>query len=259
MEQEATVVYVVDGRETSKVVDWDDPELLLTQVEEKTGGVMGLGSARASAPPAGDYYADGYVRPTEGVPPPSGSRHQPFVSDDPAGAPEGESLEDLRRQIAELQARCGEPVLVGLSRQNSSAVAKAEAARVARENEALRLELAQEARERQELARELDEQQRLCASLQVRHRESGPQHIKQRLDNDEWGGIGSATEPLGIGQWWQTGEDRREEVNKLRTVARGVLSQTYGSILTVISHINDVPCCWNQQFGQRCQKCPRRP
>ena len=26
----------------------------------------------------------------------------------------------------------------------------------------------------------------------------------------------------------------------------GTFSQTYGSILTVILHINDVPCCWNQ-------------
>ena len=29
----------------------------------------------------------------------------------------------------------------------------------------------------------------------------------------------------------------------------GTFSQAYGSILTVILHINDVPCCWNQCGG----------
>ena len=36
----------------------------------------------------------------------------------------------------------------------------------------------------------------------------------------------------------------------------GAFSQTYGSILTVILHINDVPCCWNQEVMRTC-KCRR--
>ena len=33
----------------------------------------------------------------------------------------------------------------------------------------------------------------------------------------------------------------------------GTFSQTHGSILTVISHMNDVPCCWTQTRGTRAQ------
>jgi hypothetical protein len=32
-----------------------------------------------------------------------------------------------------------------------------------------------------------------------------------------------------------------------RQLLHGTFSQTYGSILTLILHINDVPCCWNLQ------------
>ena len=38
-----------------------------------------------------------------------------------------------------------------------------------------------------------------------------------------------------------------EERQKLEK--EGAFSQTYGGILTVILHINDVPCCWNQDAG----------
>ena len=31
-----------------------------------------------------------------------------------------------------------------------------------------------------------------------------------------------------------------------RVDRQGMFYQTYGSILTVILHMNDVPCCWNQ-------------
>ena len=39
--------------------------------------------------------------------------------------------------------------------------------------------------------------------------------------------------------------------NDVASITTGTFSQTYGSILTVILHINDVPCCFQgQPFGQ---------
>ena len=37
-----------------------------------------------------------------------------------------------------------------------------------------------------------------------------------------------------------------QETLELIDPISGTFSQTYGSILTVILHINDVPCCWDQ-------------
>ena len=41
-------------------------------------------------------------------------------------------------------------------------------------------------------------------------------------------------------------EQRAEISVALQPMVTGAFSQTYGRILTVILHINDVPCCWNQ-------------
>ena len=46
---------------------------------------------------------------------------------------------------------------------------------------------------------------------------------------------------------WDGADPSESALDALHSAHAGALSQTYGSILTVILHMNDVPCCWNRR------------
>ena len=89
--------------------------------------------------------------------------------------------------------------------------------------------------------------------LGIGYQDSGPAHaVDQERAYDMYQMVRPPGVREGMHQESKTVDEFAEQLYGLLLVpGTGTFSQTYGSILTVISHVNGVPCCWNQAATRR--------
>ena len=82
--------------------------------------------------------------------------------------------------------------------------------------------------------------------LAAKGRNNAALHVQMNNRTGDWADLGT-----GHGEVTAATLEVQFHYGRCDAFGPGTFSQTYGSILTVILHINDVPCCWNQAMARR--------